>query len=121
MIVIMSKTTKEIGDQGERLAANFLKGLGMKVIAKNYRYKRTEIDLIAKEQDILVFIEVKLRSGHEFGFPEEVVNKRKMNRIFEGAENYQLENNWSGNIRFDIVAVEVRDKKVNIEHFVDAF
>lgn len=110
-----SKT--EIGKRGEAQAENFLTTKGYTVIARNYRYKRSEIDLIVQKENWLVFVEVKMRSSSAFGFPEEAVNARKRKKILEGAAHYLTEINWQGNVRYDIVAIHEK----HIEHFEDAF
>lgn len=113
--VMTSKTEK--GKEGEARAEKFLTDKGYSVIARNYRYKRAEIDLIVQKENWLVFVEVKLRSSKAFGFPEESVNVAKRKKILEGAAQYLHEKNWTSNVRYDIVAIH----KNEIEHFEDAF
>ena len=105
------------GKDGEARAENFLKEKGYEIVARNYRFKRSEIDLIVTRENWLVFVEVKLRSSSTFGHPEESVNKAKRKKIMEGAGQYLIDSNWQGNVRYDIVAI---DKK-GIVHFEDAF
>jgi putative endonuclease len=107
----------ELGQQGERKAEEFLLQKGYAIIARNYRYKRSEIDLIVQKENWLVFVEVKLRTSKAFGFPEESVNAAKRKKILEGAAQYLHETNWTGNVRYDIVAIHNNE----IEHFEDAF
>ncbi len=107
----------EIGKEGEARAENFLKEKGYEVIAKNYRFKRSEIDLIVRQGNWLVFVEVKLRSSSMFGNPEQSVNEAKRKKVMEGAAQYLLDTNWQGNVRYDIVAIH----KKEIVHFEDAF
>lgn len=115
----MANTIKT-GNKGEDLAADFLQEKGFEVIARNYRYKHSEIDLIAKHGNLLVFVEVKTRSSSTFGEPEAFVDSKKASKIFEGAEQYVFENNWNGNIRFDIVSVKLGGNG-EVVHFEDAF
>jgi putative endonuclease len=110
-----SKT--EIGKQGETRAEEFLQQKGYTIIARNYRYKRSEIDLIVQKENWLIFVEVKMRSSKAFGFPEESVKEAKRKKILEGAAQYLQETNWPGNVRYDIVAIHQQE----IEHFEDAF
>ena len=105
------------GKTGEAKAENFLTEKGYEVIARNYRYKRSEIDLIVKKDNWLVFVEVKMRSSSAFGHPEQSVNKAKRKKVLEGAAHYLEETNWPGNVRYDIVAIT---KKETV-HFEDAF
>ena len=107
------------GNQGENLAADFLLKKGYEIIARNYRYKHSEIDLIVQQKNLLVFVEVKTRSSSSFGEPEAFVDAKKVSKIFEGAEQYIHEANWKGNIRFDIVSVKI-GANPEIVHFEDA-
>ena len=70
-------TTKEIGDRGEQLAVNYLIEKGYSLKERSYRFKRAEIDIIVGKGNIVVFVEVKFRTGTGFGFPEEVVGEAK--------------------------------------------
>lgn len=114
------KDTINTGNRGENLAAEFLQRNGYELVARNYRYKHAEIDLIVKRNNVLVFVEVKTRSSSSFGEPEAFVDSKKAAKIFEGAEQYTYENNWNGNIRFDIVSVK-SGPKPEVVHFEDAF
>jgi len=110
---------QELGQKGEKLAAEFIRSKGYQIVETNYRYKRNEIDIIAKNSDLLVFIEVKARSYTTFGDPEQAVTSNKAKHIFEAAENYIFENNWNGNIRFDIISI-LFGRDPEIIHFEDA-
>ena len=112
---------KDIGNKGEEEAVNYLRGKGFHIITSNYRFKRNEIDIIAKIDDLLVFIEVKKRSTNKFGYPETFVNKHQTDRIMKASEEYQYQINWQGPIRFDIISIEVLSGKKEITHFEDAF
>lgn len=102
------------------MAAEFLKQEGFAIVARNYRYKHSEIDLIVSKDNLIVFVEVKTRSSSGFGEPEAFVGAKKATKIFEGADQYVYENNWNGNIRFDIVSVKLGSKP-EVVHFEDAF
>ncbi|MCZ8216876.1 MAG: YraN family protein [Cyclobacteriaceae bacterium] len=108
------------GNKGEELAANFLVAKGYAIVAKNYRYKHAEIDLIARKDQWLIFVEVKTRHSVAFGEPESFVTNKKAAKVIEGAEQYVFEQKWAGPIRFDIVSIKL-DKEIIIEHFEDAF
>lgn len=107
------------GNEGEDLAASFLQKKGYEIVIRNYRYKHAEIDLIVKQKELLVFVEVKTRSSSSFGEPEDFVDAKKATKIFEAAEHYMFESNWNGNIRFDIVSVKT-GFKTEVVHFEDA-
>lgn len=107
------------GSKGENMAAEFLKKKGFEIVARNYRYKKSEIDLIVQRDNWLLFIEVKTRSSSEFGEPEEFVDAFKARMIFEAAEEYIFSTDWKGHIRFDVVSVKL-GAVPEIEHFEDA-
>ena len=85
------QTNTELGKKGEKLAAEYLVAKGLEVIQFNYRHGRSEIDIIAKDKNILVFVEVKYRTSTRYGFPEEFVDKGKAKRIKKVAESYIFE------------------------------
>ena len=116
----MSDNIKK-GNEGEDLAVAFLEQKGFTVLERNYRYKRSEIDLIVKRENWLVFIEVKTRTSTAFGYPEEFVDAHKKKMIFQGALNYMIEEDWQGNVRYDIVAIHFRADQPEIHHIEDAF
>jgi putative endonuclease len=109
------------GKAGEDLAVQFLIGKNHQLLARNYRYKRSEIDLIVQKDNCLIFVEVKLRTSDAFGFPEEFVSEKKAAKIMEGAEQYIHEANWKGNIRFDIVSVRQQNGQTELIQIEDAF
>ena len=109
------------GKQGEELAVNFLKRRNYRIIERNYRYGRFEIDLILLHQRTMIFAEVKTRSGDKFGFPEEMVGVQQAERIMIAAQNYIFTQNWRGKIRFDIIAIRLFGGDIEIRHFEDAF
>jgi putative endonuclease len=107
------------GSKGENLAAEFLKRKGFDIVARNYRHRHAEIDLIIKRDDWLIFVEVKTRSSNSFGEPEEFVSLFKANKIFEAAEAYIFKTDWQGHVRFDVVSVML-GQEPEILHFEDA-
>jgi putative endonuclease len=107
------------GSKGENLAAQFLVGKGFEIVARNYRFKHAEIDLIVKREDWLIFVEVKTRTSNAFGEPEEFVDEFKARKIYEAAEEYIFSKDWQGNVRFDVVSVKI-GSETEIEHFEDA-
>ncbi|MBS1558185.1 MAG: YraN family protein [Bacteroidetes bacterium] len=108
------KITK--GKEGEQLAADFLETKGFEIVARNFRHKRSEIDLIAKKNNWLIFVEVKLRSSEAYGYPEDFVDRKKAKNIIEGAEEYTYRQRWQGPVRYDIVSITDRpgEKKLYI-------
>lgn len=106
------------GNFGEDIAVSYLEKNNFTILERNYRYKRCEIDIIAKNKDCIYFIEVKIRKDNMFGYPEDFVSKNQQNRIKLAAENYIYNNNWNGKILFNIISIE---KNNNIQFFIDAF
>ena len=109
------------GNEGEALATEFLKQKGFDILERNYRHKHSEIDLIVRRGNWLVFIEVKTRTSTAFGFPEEFVDYKKKKKILEGALEYMYAKDWQGNVRYDIVAIHLERGYPQIQHFEDAF
>ncbi len=109
------------GKEGEALAADFLIEKGFEIIARNYRNKRSEIDLIIKKSNWLIFVEVKMRSSDAYGYPEDFVDYKKAKNIIDGAEQYTYDQNWQGNVRYDIISIRDQYGKKEILHIEDAF
>lgn len=112
------KTKAESGREGEGKAIGYLEQKGWKILAKNYRYKRGELDIIGMDGDVLVFVEVKYRKNNHYGYPEDFVNHHKIDMVRKTAMAYILRENWEKNIRFDIVAITGEEAP---EHFQDVF
>ena len=113
---------KELGRRGEEVAFRFLKKKGYRIIEKNYVCKMGEMDIIAKEKDTLVFIEVKTRTSMEFGPPQLAVNSSKQKQLSKVALNYLNEKRLIDvKARFDVVAILLRPEKEEIELIKDAF
>ncbi|MGC1240535.1 MAG: YraN family protein [Chryseosolibacter sp.] len=107
------------GSIGENLAAEFLVNKGFRVVARNYRWKKAEIDLIVQRENWLIFVEVKTRSSNAFGEPESFVTDQQTRLIYSAAEEYIFTTDWRGHIRFDIVSVKPGPAP-EIVHFEDA-
>lgn len=95
-----------MGAWGEDQAAEYLTKQGLTVLARNYRTRAGEIDLIASDGDELVFVEVKARSNLEFGYPEEAVTPGKLSHIQNAAEEYLAEHFEVAQWRIDVVAIQ---------------
>lgn len=111
------------GELGERAAEKHLGKLGMKYLTRNFRSERGEIDLIFRDDDCLVFIEVKTRSSEEWSRPAAAVDARKKRLISQTALDYlRLIKNPEVKIRFDIVEVLLSDGKVReVRHLPNTF
>lgn len=112
----------ELGALGEELAHAKIKQLGYRSISRNYRCPLGEVDLIAKDGDTLVFIEIKTRMGKDMGFVKEAVNERKQRQISKVALAYMKSKNCSDmKARFDVVAVSLGHGEPQIEVIQNAF
>jgi putative endonuclease len=119
----LSEQRLQLGQKGERLAAQFLQEQGYMILQQNFRCQYGEIDIIASKENRLIFVEVKTRSTTRFGTPGEAVTSRKQQQVSRAALSY-LSNNNSGNqdLRFDVIEVFLPERaKAQIEHIPDAF
>jgi putative endonuclease len=114
---------KAIGTEGEDLAVRFLKKeKGYKIITRNYKTLIGEIDIIAKDGDTIVFIEVKTRTDDAFGYPFEAVNKRKKQKLKNLALLYLKNQGKESPVRFDVLSILCMENGLKeIEHIKDAF
>jgi putative endonuclease len=113
----------EVGARGEKLAAEFLKKRGYKILKRNFRCREGEIDIIAQQGGCLVFVEVRTKKGSGFGTPEESVTLSKREKLISLANAYlQACDNPPASWRIDVVAVELTpDNKVSrLEHIENA-
>ncbi|MFC1869483.1 YraN family protein [Thermodesulfobacteriota bacterium] len=118
----MTRERLDLGELGERLALKKIKRLGYKCITRNYRCPLGEIDIIARDDDCLVFIEIKTRKGRSIAYAKEAVDKRKMRQISKAALSYMKANNCCDvKSRFDVVAINIMGDKEEIEVITDAF
>ncbi len=105
-MVIINK--RKVGDKYEKIASEYLIAQGLDIIDRNFRLRSGEIDIIARDRDYLVFVEVKARTNDKMGFSLESVDYRKISQIKKVAEIYLYKNNISINqgIRFDVVGID---------------
>jgi len=105
------------GNSGERLAEQFLLKHGMHVLSRQYRTRFGEIDLIVKDNNEIVFVEVKTRRGNDFGHPEESVTKGKLEKIVRTGEWYLQETHQTSALyRIDVVAITYGTGDPEIHH-----
>ena len=118
------KSTVATGQLGETLAVRYLLDQGYAVVERNYRKRFGEVDIIAREQQTLVFIEVKTRNSQQYGSPFDAVDGRKQRQLTRIARDYlQTHRHDEGEARFDVIAV-ILDKQqalVTIDHLKNAF
>jgi putative endonuclease len=114
------KHNQRIGKWGEDAVAAYLAGRGYEIITRNIRTPYGEIDIVAQQDDITIFVEVKSRTSNKMGLPEESVNSRKQARMLACAEHYAAENaidHW----QIDVISVEGKaGLEPKITHFENA-
>lgn len=111
----------ELGKKGEQLAINFLEEKNYKIIERNYRFNKAEVDIIAQKEDVLAIIEVKTRSTKAFGNPQDFVKPKQIQRLVKAVDEYVTVNGLDLDVRFDIIAIVKENKQFKIEHLKDAF
>ena len=112
----------ELGRRGESLAKTFLESLGYEILDENWTHGKAEVDLIAYKDRMIIFTEVKTRTGNGFGEPEDFVDMRKQRLIAEAADEYIYLMDHQGEVRFDIISVLFdRSENYTLKHIEDAF
>lgn len=111
----------ELGNLGEEFALHLLVSKGFKILATNWRFRKDEVDIIAKDDQFLVIVEVKTRSTNYFGEPFTAVTKKKQGFLIRAANAYIEANNIDLECRFDIISIVFVNKKHQIQHIEDAF
>jgi putative endonuclease len=119
----MSLNNKQVlGKEGERVAEQYLKKKGYKLVERNYRCSGGELDLIVLDRRVVVFVEVKTRTGHGFGSPIEAVEFRKQQRMVRAAQHFLAAKNLhQRDARFDVVGVSWPGAAPIVEHIENAF
>ena len=111
MRVVVGYANIKIGKEGEELAVKFLKKNGYGIVERNYRCPYGEIDIIAMDSDVLVFVEVKTRTSDLFGLPKESVDARKQRHIIKASTEYLARSGLTDTpARFDVVSIEMDGK-----------
>ena len=109
--------SQEIGKTGEEIAKKYLLENNYKIVAKNFRCKFGEIDIIAYDKEELVFIEVKTRTSDLYGTPASAVNKTKIKHMTDAARVFLRLNKFNKyEIRFDVIEIFIKDGKCKINH-----
>ncbi|MFZ2898869.1 MAG: YraN family protein [Saprospiraceae bacterium] len=110
------------GKRGETLAADWLRKKGYEILEQNWRFSRAEVDIIARQGAMLVFVEVKTRSSRQFGHPASFVTIKKRRFLADAAQEYMQDAGHEGEFRFDIISIILPEAgRPFLEHFPDAF
>jgi len=115
----VKSNNKITGNRGEELAAEFLSQKSYRLVERNFRTRFGEIDIISYDGPILVFVEVKTKIGHDFGEPEEMVNKSKIAKVKRMGEVYLQEKKLDVGCRVDVVAIVMENSGSveKLEHY----
>lgn len=111
----------DLGVKGEQIAADFLMKKGYTILAKNYRYRKAELDIIAQKESTLAIVEVKTRTEAFLEDVTQTIGKRKIELLTSAADFYVRENDLDVEVRFDIILVLIHKKETSVEHWEDAF
>ncbi|WP_288447542.1 YraN family protein [uncultured Chryseobacterium sp.] len=112
----------DFGKIAEDMAADYLKKNGYKILVRNFRFQKAEIDIITEKDNLIIVVEVKARSTDTFMLPQEAVTKTKIKSIVSAANHYLVEFNKDNEVRFDIISVlPDENKNLIIDHIKDAF
>ncbi len=110
-----------LGQKGEEKAKNYLQERGYAILHTNWRYKHKEIDLVAKKDGFLIFVEVKTRTFGGMQAAEESITTNKMRYLIEAAEEYVTKYNRKEEVRFDVLALTFQQGNWQINHIKEAF
>tara|TARA_R110001632_G_scaffold19898_10_gene59870 strand:+ start:1177 stop:1536 length:360 start_codon:yes stop_codon:yes gene_type:complete len=111
----------DLGKKGEQLAVDYLIKEGYKILVRNWRFQKAEIDIIALKENILASVEVKTRSTNYFGNPQDFVNPKKIKLLVMAMNEYVIKHDLDVEVRFDIIAITKNKSGFDIEHLEDAF
>jgi putative endonuclease len=117
----MKDNSQKLGKNGEQEAVKFLQKKGLTIIELNWRTGKLEIDIIAKDKEELVIVEVKTRGTNAFGEPEVFVNKTKQNKLIKAANAYIQTVDFNGETRFDVIAITQQNSELMVKHIPNAF
>jgi putative endonuclease len=116
-----------VGRFGERLAADHLEAAGLEILSRNWRCREGEVDIVARDGTVLVFVEVKTRSSRAFGTPAEAVDRTKSARIRQLALRWIMAQRELGepafwaSVRFDVVSVVRGPRGIELDHLAGVF
>ena len=111
----------EFGKEGEQIAVDFLLKKGYDIKYRNYRYLKSEIDIIAQKENILAIVEVRARSNDQIISIADTITKKKINLLVMGADYYITDQNLDVEVRFDIITILKNAKIFKVEHLENAF
>lgn len=116
----MPESTRRQGAEGERIAEQYLITQGLRPITRNYRCRVGELDLVMRQGNVLVFVEVRLRRHRGFGGAVASVDPRKQRRLVLAAQHYLQHAGWNGPCRFDVIGLDGHAQAEWIKNAFDA-
>ena len=111
----------KLGKDGELIALMFLQKEGFSILKTNWRFQKAEVDIIAQDNNFLVFVEVKTRGSRKFEKPEDAIDKKKISLYKDAAEGYLEQYPTDAEIRFDVMSIVIAKDETQIEHIPNAF
>ncbi len=111
----------ELGKQGEKAAVEYLKKEGYTILDLNWRFNRKEVDIIARKEEFIVFVEVKTRSTTCYGAPEESVTLQKQKYLITAADAYLQRFDFEVEARFDVISIIQKRESFSLNHIKEAF
>jgi putative endonuclease len=120
--MLSKTTTKQTGNKGEQVAMQHLQQQGLEIVQMNYRFGHGEIDIVARDGEVLVFCEVKTRYNDEFGAPEYAITLKKQQQLRRIAQAYLFDHEIREvDCRFDVVAIRMKGNQPEINYIKNAF
>jgi len=115
----MKQFNLKTGKIGENIAQEYLKKQGYKILERNFKTKYAEIDLVAKQKNEIIFVEVRTKRGLDFGSPEDSLNQRKLRKLWFNAQGYINWIKWRGPYRIDAICIVLNpDNTINrLNHY----
>jgi putative endonuclease len=110
-----------IGQKGEEIAVGFLQDKGYKILERNWRFKKHEIDIIALKNDLLIVLEVKTRTGQLPDNISEIVKFQKQRSIIMAANAFVESKALKHEVRFDIIVIGIKGNNYHLQHLIEAF
>lgn len=115
-------TTRATGDASEQIARGFLEKKGYEILDTNWRIGHLELDIIARDRQELVIVEVRSLRDEGFNHPTDAISPQKMKNIITAAEAWVLYHAWKGDTRFDLILVTLLENGgFDLEHYDNAF
>lgn len=115
-------STRATGDSAERIARAYLETKGYEILDTNWRISHLELDIVARDGEEVVIVEVRSREGEGFAHPTDAISPQKMKNIITAAEAWVLYHGWNGDTRFDLILVTLLENNAyDLEHYDNAF